>query len=133
MLPNYPLVISPRYPFCESLSCAYPVAPGDRMTASLSCQTNCDNPGQTQSWYLIMNNATQGWNFSTAVSYTSTFLSAEWIEEAPSSSAGTLPLADFATVTFHPTVDAGSLPSLTASDAIVMANPYGETSSPSSP
>jgi Peptidase A4 family len=134
MLPNNPIVISSRYPACDSLSCAYPVAPGDNIIASLSCRTNCSNPGQTQSWGLTMRNATQGWTFSTTVSYASTLLSAAWIEEAPSSSAGILPLADFTTVTVDPTVNAAdSTPNLTGSDAIVMVDPYGETSSPSSP
>jgi hypothetical protein len=134
MLTNYPIVISPEYPSCDSLSCAYPVAPGDAITASLSCQTNCSNPGQTQSWLLTMRNGTKGWIFSTTVKYTSTLLSAEWIEEAPSSSAGVLPLADFNTVTVDPTVNAAdSTPNLTGPDAIVMVDPYGETSSPSPP
>jgi Peptidase A4 family len=134
MLPNNPLVISPRYPFCDSLSCAYPVAPGDNITASLACQTDCSTLGQTQTWGLTMRNATRGWIFSTTVNYASTLLSAEWIQEAPSSSAGVLPLADFTTVTFDPTVNAAdSTPNLTGPDAIVMVDPYGETASPSSP
>jgi len=136
MLPNYPIVISPpsSYPNCDSLSCAYKVAPGDAITASLSCESNCNNPGQTQSWYLTMSDTTQKWTFSTTVSYASTLLSAEWIQEAPSSSAGVLPLADFVTATFDPTVNAaGSAPNLAAADAMLMVDPYGETSSPSPP
>jgi|SRR5208282_83954 len=132
MLPNYPILISPSYPSCESLSCAYEVAPDDDITASLSCESNC-SPGKTQSWYLTMRNATQKWTFSTTVSYASTLLSAEWIQEAPSSSAGVLPLADFVTATFNPSVNAGSAPNFppTSADAILMVDPYGETSSPS--
>jgi hypothetical protein len=138
VLPNYPILISPSYPNCESLSCAYAVDPGDAITASLSCNSNCGNPGQTQSWYLTMKNATKGWTFSTTVSYASTLLSAEWIQEAPSSSAGVLPLADFVTTTFDPTVNAGSAPNFppgangtVGPDAILMLDPYGETAAPS--
>jgi len=138
VLPNYPILISPSYPYCQFLSCAYAVDPGDAMTASLSCKSNCSNPGQTQSWHLTMKNATKGWTFSTTVSYASTLLSAEWIQEAPSSSAGVLPLADFVTITFDPTVNASSAPNFppgangtVGPDAILMVDPYGETSAPS--
>jgi len=138
VLPNYPILISPSYPYCQSLSCAYAVDPGDAITASLSCKSNCSNPGQTQSWHLTMKNATKGWTFSTTVSYASTLLSAEWIQEAPSSSAGVLPLADFVTITFDPTVNASSAPNFppgangtVGPDAILMVDPYGETSAPS--
>jgi hypothetical protein len=137
VLPNYPILISPDYPYCDSLSCAYAVDPGDSVTASLSCKSNC-NPGQTQSWYLTMKNATKGWTFSTTVSYASTLMSAERIQEAPSSSAGVLPLADFVTATFDPTVNAGSAPNFppgangtVGPDAMLMVDPYGETSAPS--
>src|SRR5690348_2558567 len=41
MLPNNPLIISPSYPNCNSLSCAYPVQPGDIINASLRCTDNC--------------------------------------------------------------------------------------------
>jgi hypothetical protein len=61
-------------------------------------------------------------------------MSPEWIQEAPSSSAGVLPLADFVTATFRPTVNAaGSPPDFPANgtDVILMVDPYGETSSPS--
>jgi hypothetical protein len=66
-----------------------------------------------------MRDATQGWTFSTTVNYASALLSAEWIEEAPSSSAGVLPLADFVTTTFDPTVNAGSAPNINSSDVIL--------------
>jgi hypothetical protein len=137
MLPNYPILISPNYPSCASLSCAYAVDPGDAITASISCESNC-GPGQTQSWRLTIRNATQKWTFSTTVSYASTLLSAEWIQEAPSSFGGVLPLADFVTATFDPTVNAGSAPNFPSRangtvgpDAILMVDPYGETSAPS--
>jgi Peptidase A4 family len=139
MLPNYPIVISSptTYPNCDSLSCAYKVAPGDAMTASLTCESSPCNPGKNQSWLLTMRDRTQNWTFSTTVSYASTLLSAVWIEEAPASSAGTLPLADFVATTFDPTVNgtvnAGLPPNFLPylADAILMVDPYGEISAPS--
>jgi Peptidase A4 family len=135
MLPNAPIIISPSYPKCTSLSCAYPVQPGDVITASLQCTTNC-TPGANQTWSLQMSNQSQshaGWNFSTNVTYGSTLLSAEWIEEAPSSSAGVLPLANYGTANFDPTVNSGQAPNFGAglTNAILMVDPYGETSNPS--
>jgi len=86
-----------------------------------------------------MVDATQNWKLSTQVSYASTLLSAEWIQEAPSSAAGVLPLADYVTATFAPTAN-GSPPSFPSAsniaaetDAILMVDPYGETSAPSLP
>jgi len=137
MLPNYPLVVSPSYPNCNALSCAYPVKPGDAITASLTCQSNC-SPGQEQSWLLTMKDTTQNWTFKTTVSYQSSLLSAVWIQEAPSSSSGVLPLAQFTTATFNPQDNSSSSPNFpnvqpgaTTSDAILMVDPYGETSNPS--
>jgi Peptidase A4 family len=114
---------------------AYPVEPGDTITASLSCQSAC-TPGDAQSWLLTMTDATKDgtkWTFATTVSYKSSLLSAEWIEEAPSSSAGILPLADYGTTTFFgASVNGDSSPALVGTDAILMVDPYGETSNPSS-
>ena len=134
MLPNAPIVVSST-PGCNSLSCAAPVHPGDVITASLTCAAGCA-PGTTQTWTLSMSNITRKWNFETSVSYASTLLSAEWIEEAPSSSAGVLPLANYGTAKFAPTMDEGQVPgfdmSNTDANAIQMVDPYGETSNPSS-
>jgi Peptidase A4 family len=113
---------------------SYPVEPGDTITASLSCQSSC-MPGEAQSWLLTMTDGAK-WTFSTIVNYRSSLLSAEWIEEAPSSSAGVLPLADYGTATFlRAAVNGDASPALVAggTDAILMVDPYGETSNPSSP
>lgn len=137
MLPDFPILVAPNYPACNSLSCAYPIGPGDAITASLSCASNC-TPGTTQSWLLTMTDATRKWTFSTTVKYASTMLSAEWIQEAPSSAAGILPLADFVTASFDPKVNANLAPGFPSGangtvgpDAILMVDPYGETSAPS--
>jgi hypothetical protein len=127
-IPDNPIMISPTYPKCNSLSCAYSVKPGDAITASVSCTTSNCFPGQTQSWLLTMTNATENWTFSTTISYVSTLLSAEWIEEAPTSQAGILPLADFVSASFDATIPSG----LNKPQPISMVDPYGETSAPSS-
>jgi hypothetical protein len=138
MLPNAPIVISSSYPKCNSLSCAYTVQPGDVINASLTCTSNnCTVPdGNPQTWHLQMTNENpaHGWTFQTDVNYASTLLSAEWIQEAPSSSAGVLPLANFGTASFDPTVNSGAALVLDASaNSIQLVDPYGETSNPSGP
>lgn len=113
---------------------SYPVSPGDTITASLSCP-NC-TPGATQTWTLEMTSS-RGWTYKSTVSYASTLLSAEWIQEAPSSSGGVLALADYGTASFDATANGSSLPPAGAldtsdvSNGILMVDPYGETSAPS--
>lgn len=92
--------------------------------------------GSSQSWTLTMSvNGGPAW--STTVSYDSSLLSAEWIEEAPMGCTGhhctLLPLADYATAAFNPGTADGGSPGLVPSEAVVMVNPNGQTSNPSSP
>jgi hypothetical protein len=122
---------------CTTAGTPYPVQPGDAMTASLVCQSNC-TAGQSQTWLLTMADTTQKWTFSTTLTYKSTLASVEWIQEAPASNAGVLPLADFGTETLDPTDDGGANPNIpnaangtVGPDAITMVNSYGETSQPS--
>jgi hypothetical protein len=128
-------------PFCHRQSCAAvaapnPVQPGDAITASLACQSNCA-AGESQTWLLKMTDATQNWTWSTTLTYASTLASVEWIQEAPTSSGGVLPLADFTATTFTPTDDnanpgiANAGNGTIGPDAITMVDPYGETSEPS--
>lgn len=95
-----------------------------------------------QSWILSMS-VNGGTPWTTTLTYDSSLLSAEWIEEAPTGCIGhhceVLPLANYGTTTF----DLGTVttsgattsvsPNLTLSDAIVMVDPAGEISNPSSP
>lgn len=104
---------------------------GDQITASVTCVAACSKNRQT--WTLAMTNATTGQHWSQTVQYASSRLSAEWIEEAPSSSAGVLPLANFATASFDESTVDGTSPSLASSEIIVMQDPYGQTSNPSVP
>jgi hypothetical protein len=104
----------PKYP----VNFADPVAPGDRMSASVAYQGS----GRYQ---LVLQDTTRGWTRTvTARSTKATRGSAEVIAEAPSSSKGVLPLADFSTVGFSgATVDGAPLSSSTPGiDPITMAS-----------
>jgi peptidase A4-like protein len=70
----------------------YPVEAGDTLTASVSV---------TADVYTLSISSSRGWSFSTATTGSSSLRqsSAEWITEAPTSTA-VLPLADFGTVGF---------------------------------
>ena len=52
------------------------------------------------SWQIAIKNVTTGKSFERTVSYASSFSSAEWIEEAPSSGRRTIALDDFGRVQF---------------------------------
>jgi hypothetical protein len=70
------------------------VTPGDSMNAVITETAN----GQ---WSITITDITTGKSFTTAVGYSSSLSSAEWIEEDPSSSFGNLlPFDSFTPVTF---------------------------------
>lgn len=69
------------------------VAPGDSVTVSITEQTN----GQ---WLIAMTNNTTKSSYQRTVTYASSRSSAEWIQEAPSSGRGIIPLDDFGAVRF---------------------------------
>lgn len=70
------------------------VTPGDNMNASIS-ETS---PSQ---WLIRITDVTTGQSFSTNVTYSSSYSSAEWIEEDPSYASGTLvPFAHFGSAFF---------------------------------
>jgi len=73
------------------------VSPGDTITASLICSGKCNG---RQSWTLSLTNNTTGLNWSQVFTYEASKLSAEWIEEAPSSFSGVLDLTNFGTASF---------------------------------
>lgn len=75
-----------------SQSIAYPVAPGDRLTAKVL---------RTGTSYRLVLASSAGWRFVTKqISTTDTDASAEWIAEAPSGGGGIYPLADYGKVQF---------------------------------
>jgi hypothetical protein len=98
-----------------------PVTAGDHMSASVTTSGN----GQ---FTLTISDSTQGWTRSTSARLKSAKLaSAEVIAEAPSSSGGVLPLANFGTVGFSgATVNGSVLTSTTKGlDAITMVTSSG--------
>jgi peptidase A4-like protein len=105
-----------------------PVHPGDHLSASVTT----DGRGN---FTLTISDSTQGWtNVKTAKLRSAKLSSAEVIAEAPSSSGGVLPLANFGTVSFSGATANGSL--LTSStpniDPITMANGSTVKAQPSS-
>jgi hypothetical protein len=104
----------PKYP----VNLSNPVHPGDHLTASVT--TNGSG-----NFTLTISDSTQGWTFSTPQKLKSAKLaSAEVIAEAPSSSRGVLPLANFGTVSFNGASANGSLLTSTTPniDPITMAS-----------
>jgi len=113
------------------------ISPGDTITVSLQL---ISAGKKSQSWMLRMEDTTGAQSWSTTLNYNSAQLSAEWIEEAPSSSGGILPLAEYGpspagspAPAFDFGLTSSGSPSLTASEGVVMGNPWGQTSNPSSP
>lgn len=105
---------------------AIPLAinPGDQITASLACVGAC--VGNKQPWALTMTNQSTHQSWSRTVAYSSSQLSAEWIEEAPVM-GGILPLAQFTVAPFTATSANGDTPTIDQGDnGILMCDPWGE-------
>lgn len=129
----------------EQVITGFAVNPGDTIEATLAdgpavtygkfeTHSNAKGSGGSgQPWTLTMKDETTGQSWSTTLTYKSSLASAEWIEEAPSSSGGILPLANFGTVTFDPGTANGGNPGLTQSNAVIMYDPNGQTSNVSVP
>ncbi len=69
------------------------VAPGDSVTVTITEQSSGE-------WLIVMVNNTTTSSYQRTVRYNSSRSSAEWIQEAPSSSRGVIPLDDFGVVRF---------------------------------
>lgn len=118
-------------PQAETPISGFAVKPGDKITASLALQGVSRG---RQTWKLALTDMTTGAAWSKNVSYQSSELSADWIQEAPSSNSGILPLADYTIATFDPeTVGNGGDPSFSTTNEVIMLNPHGETSNVSAP
>lgn len=107
----------PKFPVTFS----NPVAPGDHFSATVSTDGN-------GSFTLSLKDTTKGWTQTTTQRLKKAQLaSAEVIAEAPSSSGGVLPLANFGTVSFSgATVNGSALTSSTRGiDAITMKTSSG--------
>jgi hypothetical protein len=94
--------------------------PGDTVTVSISQQ-------QPNQWRIAFADTTTGQTFSTTVSYSSSLSSAEWIEEAPSDGYGTVPLANFGSVSFtRASTNQGTL-AQSGAQPVAMADDQGQT------
>ena len=112
------------------LPAGHPVSPGDAMTASLVCTSNCtvNNPNTT--WTLQMADATKGWTFSINLTYASCLCSVEWIQEAPFFSK-VVAIPSFGVVPFTSLTVSGSNPNLSLSaDGIILQDAAGGFSTP---
>ena len=109
---------------------AIDVSPGDTITASLSCSGKCKNP---QQWTLSIEDVTNSQSWSQVFTYQSSKRSVDFIEEAPSSGGGILPLADFDKTFFSASVANGDSVNLDDAIGLEMEDPQGQFSSISPP
>ena len=93
-----------------------PISPGDAMRASVAY-------GGSGRFTLVLTDRTKGWSHTINAHLDNPApASAEVIAEAPSGSAGVLPLSDFGTVTFGGATANGAALSSFRPDPITMAN-----------
>lgn len=86
---------------------AYPVALGDRMSASIWETSARSGRGHHRSghvWDVVIKDTSKGWTFTTAQAYTGAGSSAEWIMEAPEVGGKIATLAHY---TFSPPAGTG--------------------------
>lgn len=106
---------APHYPATIAVSA------GDQMSASLVETIK-------GSWLISITDLTNGMSYAKTVAYSSSYSSAEWVEEDPSFTDGTLvPFDNFGTVTFTGTGSTGNGISGNLSDAssITLVNDQG--------
>lgn len=104
-----------------------PVRPGDAMSASVTFSGS-------ETYTLVLHDATQGWTQNIVQNQAGlTRSSAEVITEAPSSTSGVLPLADFGTVSYSTSSANGtSLGSQNPTEIIMVDNSGAQKDSTSS-
>ncbi len=106
-----------------------PVSPGDAMTASLTCTSNCTANNANTTWTLVMADTTKGWNYSAPFTYASCLCSAEWIQEAPTYDE-IVALPNYGQLSFANATVNGASPNLSLSaDGIILVDCQGGTSS----
>lgn len=82
---------------------SYPIAPGNKMSASIYETTSTSGGGgfghhrgsSGHVWVITISNVTKGWTFSTSQAYSGPGSSAEWIMEAPEVGGRIAPLAHY--------------------------------------
>jgi hypothetical protein len=96
------------------------VRPGDHFSASVTFSG-------TETYTLVLTDSTQGWTHSTVQNETGLARSsAEVITEAPSSSSGVLPLADFGTVNYSTSSANGTSLGTQSPTQIIMVDNSGK-------
>jgi hypothetical protein len=96
-----------------------PVSPGDHISASVTFSG-------TSTYTLVLKDTTKGWTQTITKNQSGLARSsAEVITEAPSSSSGVLPLANFGTINYSASTDNGSSMGGQSPTAIVMINNSG--------
>lgn len=93
----------------EISTSSYPIAPGDRMSASIyetsATKSSGGRHGSTEHvWDITISDTTKGWTFSTSQAYAGPGSSAEWIVEAPEVNGAIATLAHY---TFSPPAGTG--------------------------
>jgi hypothetical protein len=93
------------------------------------------SPSKVQTWKFSFrvtatNGSVQTW--SKTVTYQSSLSSVEWISEAPTDTLGVEPLPNYGTAHYITSSANGSVPTWTAENQIILEDPHGEGSVPSS-
>jgi hypothetical protein len=106
------------------------VSPGNTMQVTVRTVSG----GRSSSWEIFIKNKTTGASFTKDLTYSSSFSSAEWIEEAPTVNGSIAPLADFGTVTFNSSEAGynGRVVSISGgpNTAIDIQDPHGQIAAP---
>jgi hypothetical protein len=120
----------------ELSTTSYPVQPGDTMFAEI-------NQENGSKWYILLEDHTAGWSFSTEQTYSGPLTSAEWIQEAtayPTGRGGAFvpaTLAKYGSISFTGASDndpnAVTSAGLTASEEVKMVQVGVQVSTPSGP
>jgi hypothetical protein len=128
VLPANEDILSGCTPAGES-SC--PVSPGDAMTASLTCTSNCTTVNDSSTtWTLSMADSTKGWSWTGNFTYASCFCSAEWIQEAPTYN-DIVALPNYGVQAFNTLIVNGGNPNLSlSSNGIILNDAQGGYSTP---
>ena len=108
----------------------YTISPGDAISASLTCTSNCTAESTKTTWTLSMTDSTKGWTWTMNLTYKSSLSSVEWIEEAPTFS-GIVALPNYGSVQFADATANGTNPNLSLStDGIILDDQAGGNSTP---
>jgi hypothetical protein len=108
------------------------VAPGDHMHSSI-----VETPVDSETWKITLQDVTRKKTFTKTVNYSSSYLTAEWIEETPlviGSNSGFAPLPKLTSPVFDKATVNGAPSALKTSQEIYLVNSNGQvTGAPSSP